>query len=311
MVTEPAASMSDALVRPTVSVLMPARNVRPYIAEAIASILCQDMDAWELIVIDDGSTDGTADEARRQSDPRIRVLCDGRHLGRSARLNQGVALARGRYIARMDADDVAYPGRLRRQAEHLDAHPSVDLVSNHMLVITTDGDAVGTLRWRGGSHEEIVAHPQAAFHFGQGTCMGRAEWFAKWPYDVRRRRAEDDDQMLRSYRSSRFERLPEILYAYRKPTPSLRSLAVARWDYARSLASVAVSQREPVLLVGIARQVVLLTMEAIVALPGLRDLWLRRRLYSADPDHHAEWAGVRRRISDRLDEVGPRPAPER
>lgn len=276
---------------------MPARNAGAFIAQAIASIQAQTLRDWELIVLEDGSTDDTASVAASFVDPRIRVIGDGMHRGRSRRLNQGVGLAGGRYIARMDADDVAFPERLARQAAYLDANPTIDLVANQMLVIDECGKALGSLRWRGASHEEIVASPATGFHFGQGTCMGRAEWFRRWPYDPRLRRGEDDDQMLRALAHSRYARLPEVLYAYRKPNPSLRSIAVARFDYARALMREAVRQERPAWMWGAFIQAMRLVLDACLISAGRGVLWVNVRLSGTDDSLERAWAETRDRIT--------------
>lgn len=112
---------------PTVSVVLPLFNCVEYVGEAIESILRQDYGDFELIVIDDGSTDETADIARRYDDPRLRFYAQ-ENRGLSATLNRGIELAAGRYVARQDQDDLSKPARLGRQAAFLDDHPSCALV---------------------------------------------------------------------------------------------------------------------------------------------------------------------------------------
>src|SRR5271165_2292928 len=108
---------------PLVSVLLPARNSAPTLALALRSVLAQTYAHWELLLLDDGSSDGTVELARGIADPRIRLLADGRWQGLGARLNQGLAAAQGELIARLDADDLAFPERFARQVEYLYKHP--------------------------------------------------------------------------------------------------------------------------------------------------------------------------------------------
>lgn len=108
---------------PKVSVLMPAYNAEPYIAEAIGSILDQTFTDFELIIVDDGSTDSTPGIVAAFSDPRIRCERNEKNLGIVGALNRALALARGAYIARMDADDVSDPERLSKQVAYMDEHP--------------------------------------------------------------------------------------------------------------------------------------------------------------------------------------------
>lgn len=114
---------------PLISVIMPVHNGADYIAEAIASILAQSLADFELLVLDDGSTDRTPDivAALAAPEPRIVLLtCERR--GLIATLNDGLARAEGQYIARMDADDIALPERFARQAAYFDAHPEVGIL---------------------------------------------------------------------------------------------------------------------------------------------------------------------------------------
>lgn len=119
---------------PDVSVVLPAHNSAETLAGAMASVLEQTGPALELIVIDDGSTDDTATVARAFADARVRVLRNPTNLGIAASLNRGIAEARGRFIARMDADDLALPGRLKGQVCFLNSHPGVAVVGMQALV---------------------------------------------------------------------------------------------------------------------------------------------------------------------------------
>src|SRR5215472_3881837 len=94
---------------PLVSIGMPTFNCERTLAIAIRSILNQTYDNWQLLLMDDGSTDRTLEVARGFADPRISVLTDHSHKGLVPRLNQAVEMSQGEYFARMDGDDVAYP----------------------------------------------------------------------------------------------------------------------------------------------------------------------------------------------------------
>lgn len=110
-----------------VSVIMPCYNAARFIADAITSVLGQTEASWELIVIDDGSTDGSADVVRRFADPRIRLITQA-NAGVSAARNAGLAGSRGEFVAFLDADDRMRPDRLRVPLEIFAAEPSIDLV---------------------------------------------------------------------------------------------------------------------------------------------------------------------------------------
>jgi len=113
---------------PIVSVIMPVYNGQKYMAEAIDSILCQDLEKLELIVIDDGSTDATAGILSTIKDPRLRIIRNEKNAGVAYSLNRAIRESRGIYIARMDSDDIALKFRLSRQVGFLEAHPGISLV---------------------------------------------------------------------------------------------------------------------------------------------------------------------------------------
>ncbi|BEQ15690.1 glycosyltransferase family 2 protein [Desulfoferula mesophila] len=108
---------------PAITVLMPAYNCGPYVGEAIESILGQTFRDFELLIINDGSTDDTREVILSFQDPRIRFLDNGRNLGAANSSNIGMGRARGAYIARMDADDLSLPSRLERQYEFMEGNP--------------------------------------------------------------------------------------------------------------------------------------------------------------------------------------------
>ncbi|TPG72256.1 glycosyltransferase family 2 protein [Hymenobacter nivis] len=118
---------------PIVSVILPVFNAEQYLSEAIESILNQTFRSIELILVDDCSTDNSLAIARNyEADPRVQVLANAQNRGRSFSDNYGAEHARGRYIAKMDADDVALPHRLQAQVDFLEKNPSVGLSSGFM-----------------------------------------------------------------------------------------------------------------------------------------------------------------------------------
>ena len=219
---------------PTVSVILPVFNGGDELRLAVASIHAQSFADWELILLDDGSKDGGVERLGVSADPRLRIVRDGQNRGLSARLNQGVALARGRYIARMDHDDIAHPDRLSRQVEFLDGAPDVDLCGTRCVAMDEGGAIIGALPVAL-THEQICARPWRSFHLAHPTWMGRAGWFRDHPYtDPGPYRCEDQDLLLRTYLSSRFAALPEALLAYRvRANPRLSVLAKTRVALAR------------------------------------------------------------------------------
>src|SRR5207237_7493623 len=132
------------LQAPRVSVLLPVWNGEAFLEQAMESILRQTLSSFELIVIDDGSTDRTAaiaDEFASRDD-RVRVLRRP-HEGLSATLNAGIAAARGEYVARMDADDISVPDRLQKQVAYLDAHPGSVALGTWIEVLAEETRHIG------------------------------------------------------------------------------------------------------------------------------------------------------------------------
>lgn len=115
---------------PKVTVLLPVHNAAEFLGESIPSILVQTFKDFELLVLDDGSTDASVEIVSGFADSRIRLERNPDNLGIAMTLNRGLDLAKGDYIARMDADDRACPERLARQAEYLDRHPQIGVLGS-------------------------------------------------------------------------------------------------------------------------------------------------------------------------------------
>jgi glycosyltransferase involved in cell wall biosynthesis len=132
-----------ALIPPRVSVLMTMFNAGAYLRPAIASLLAQSYADFELIIVDDGSADGSAAVAEGFADPRIRLVRNTANRGQTACLNQGLALARGEFVARQDADDLSHPDRLEKQTRFLDDHPEIALLGANAVQIDGSGESLG------------------------------------------------------------------------------------------------------------------------------------------------------------------------
>lgn len=121
---------------PEISILLCAYNAEVYIAKAVESTLRQTFRDFELIIIDDGSTDGTLDIIKSYQDTRITVVED--HHDYIHSLNRGLRICRGRYIARMDADDIMEPTRLETQVALMDAHPEIAVCTSWAMAFTSN-----------------------------------------------------------------------------------------------------------------------------------------------------------------------------
>ncbi|MDD5198725.1 MAG: glycosyltransferase [Terrimicrobiaceae bacterium] len=140
---------------PAVTVLLPVFNGGRYLRAAVESILRQRFCDFEVLAIDDGSTDGSPDELASVRDSRVRVLRNERNLGLVATLNRGLAEARGEWIARQDADDLSAPGRLAAQIAVARGNPAVPLIGADAWLVDDAGRYRG--RWRTGGHADLVA----------------------------------------------------------------------------------------------------------------------------------------------------------
>jgi glycosyltransferase involved in cell wall biosynthesis len=132
-------SSATASLTPKVSVILPVFNGEKYIREAIESILTQSFYDFELIILNDGSTDHSDEIISSFSDSRIVFIRSHQNIGLIATLNQGIQAARGTYLARMDADDISLPHRLQAQVDFLDMHPEIGVVGGGYLPIDSDG----------------------------------------------------------------------------------------------------------------------------------------------------------------------------
>ena len=120
---------------PTVSVIMSVYNGEKYLREAVDSILRQSIREFEFIILNDGSTDSTWAILQSYKDPSLVLLNNEENIGLARSLNKGLAKARGKYIARIDADDISLPERLERQVGYLDVHPEVGLLGTASRVL--------------------------------------------------------------------------------------------------------------------------------------------------------------------------------
>jgi glycosyltransferase involved in cell wall biosynthesis len=201
---------------PTISVVMPAFNAAQFLDEAVCSILDQTFRDFEFIIVDDGSTDDTAQILQKyaKADSRVRVFPQANE-GMIGALNRGCRLSRGEYIARMDADDISLPHRIERQITYLERHPEIGILGTWASRINENGSVVGdwclspnpkVLKW---SHffYVCVIHP---------TVLMRREVLEKLDfYRVDAVHAEDRDLWLRANSLTQFSNVPEILLNYR------------------------------------------------------------------------------------------------
>lgn len=174
---------------PLVSFVMPVHNALPFLDESVGSILNQTFADFEFVILDDGSTDGSTEALREwaRSDARIRLYESARNLGPAGSSNFVVARARAPLVARMDADDVSHPDRLRRQWEVLERRPDVALVGTLYEGIDARGRRVRPRdRWRLARPTINPPFPHGSVPRGAGTRrLHPARRLARHPESVR------------------------------------------------------------------------------------------------------------------------------
>lgn len=201
---------------PKVTVLMPVYNAGGFLAEAIESILNQTFRDFELLIIDDGSTDrslGTIKKYTKQ-DKRVKVVSHGENKGLVATLNEGIGLAEGKYIARQDQDDISAKSRLKKQVEYLDNNPSIGLLGTNYDVIDNRGKTVATTDVFT-SPEDIKLAEVFSNQLGHGTIIARRRLLRTFPYDEDFKNAEDYDLWARLSHHTKIANLSKPLYKWR------------------------------------------------------------------------------------------------
>lgn len=192
---------------------MGVHNGDASLGEAIGSIVGQTYESWELIIVDDGSTDSSLAVATswRARDRRVRVVAHPVNQGLAVALNNAFSVSRGELVARMDADDVSFPQRLERQVGFLDAHPAVAVVGTGARFVDMEGNALGAGQLFQ-EHVDIAANIYRTSPFIHPSVMMRRGFLASLGgYDGRLHRAEDADLWLRGYRQFRYHNIPEPL----------------------------------------------------------------------------------------------------
>jgi len=213
-------------------------NGERFLRAAVESVLGQSYADLELIVVDDGSTDGSAAVLAGFRDPRV-VVTRQANQGLTRALINAAHSARGTFLARQDADDIAHPERLRRQVAFLDAHPGVALVGTWASVVDADGERIGATRLET-DPEAIARSLETVNQFVHGSIMMRAQAYrAVGGYRAGFRFAQDYDLVLRLAERWPLANLAEELYGHRLTADmvSLRhqNLQAAFRDLARRL----------------------------------------------------------------------------
>jgi len=207
------------MTEPLVTVGLSFFNCEKTLLDAVKSIFAQTFQDWELILLDGGSSDRSLDVAKTINDPRVRVIGDGSYHTHPAALNRIIDLARGKYIANMDGDDLCSPTRLEKQLELFKRDESIDVVGTGLIYLGESDIPLG-YTIPPVSHSEICKEPHRTFRIAHGSIMAKRSWHINNKYDESAVKAEDFNLWLRSYEHSKFANVSEPLYYYRCETSS-------------------------------------------------------------------------------------------
>lgn len=205
-------------MNPTVTVLMPAYNRATLIRHAIESVLSQTFRDFELLVIDDHSTDETAAVVAGYRDARIRLVRQDENLGPARTRNHGFELARGAYIAILDSDDMAVPSRLARQVRFLEANPAIGEVGGWIRAIGPQGER-GRVKHLPSAPRAIRAQMPWRCGIAHTTVMIRAQLARRLRYDPDFSLSQDYDLHVRLLNGHDIANIPAVL-SYKRTHPA-------------------------------------------------------------------------------------------
>jgi hypothetical protein len=276
---------------PKISVILPVYNAQPYLRESIESILNQSFQDFELIMINDGSTDGSLSIMESYTDQRIRIINQA-NAGLPVSLNRAIATAKGEYLARQDADDISLPERLAKQVAYLDARSQCALLGTwaQILVENTPTDRTLSHPHLNGDIQFKLLFFNCFVHSSVMIRKSALETSGLYPEDPEKFPPEDYDLWLRIAKHWEVANLPEILLQYRElPNSISRSKLNMMQERARlmSLLTIKETLHESAKNDDIATLVLAMTNEPFVAsqnnkavhskmLEHLRDAQLKR-----------------------------------
>jgi glycosyltransferase involved in cell wall biosynthesis len=205
-----------------VSVIMPVYNGAAHVKKAVLSILDQTYSDFELIIVDDCSSDATMDIVFSFKDSRIVVVRNSENLGLAASLNKAISISRGDYIARMDADDISLPERIQKQVSFLEEHPDIDLVGGAMKYFGYSN----YLNYFPENHDACKTSLLFNVCFGHPAVMGRKYVFNENLYNPDfLQYSEEYDLWCKLVFKYRFHNLHDTLVYYRTYSPKIKGAA--------------------------------------------------------------------------------------
>jgi len=200
-----------------ITIGLPFYNAEKHLELAIKSVFAQTYQDWELLLIDDGSTDTSLEIAQSINDPRVTVYSDGNNKKLAARLNEIVKLAKYDYIARMDADDIMDPNRLSAQIKILEDNPQFDLVSTGLFSISNTNRLMGYRgkNWENPTFDEILHKKTGIMH---PSLIARKAWFERNKYNENLKLGQDTELWFRTSKNNdlKIKIISDPLFMYRE-----------------------------------------------------------------------------------------------
>lgn len=211
--------------RPLISVLMPVFNAEKYLVEAVDSILHQSYSNFELLIFDDGSTDNSLKIIKSCNDPRIKFFHSAKNIGYVKHLNKGIDIAKGKYIVRMDADDVAYSTRLEEQINFMEKEPSVGVCGTFVEVF----GKIAYIARHPIKHEQMIVNLLYFTPIIHPSVIIRKEVLDH--YRIRYKQAflyaEDTELWYQLSKVTRLANIPKVLLKYRTHD---HNVSVTKWE---------------------------------------------------------------------------------
>jgi glycosyltransferase involved in cell wall biosynthesis len=224
--------------KPLVSVIMSVYNGERYLREAIESTLKQTFRDFEFLIINDGSTDGTAEILKSYHDPRIKIINNKKNIGLTKSLNKGLRFAKGEYIARQDADDVSAPYRLEKEVNFLETHRNYAVVGTFVKILNEDSEVIACL-------DRLTEDIQIRERLGTDNCITHGSAVIRKKclldrgfYDESIVRAQDYELWLRLSEKYRLANIPEYLYMWRKHNENIEAKHIAEQKISVILAMI-------------------------------------------------------------------------
>jgi glycosyltransferase involved in cell wall biosynthesis len=212
----------DSTPSKRISVILPVYNGQAYLHDAVQSILDQTSDEWEMIIIDDGSSDASTAYLQNLSDPRVRWIRQ-ENRGLPAALNRAISMASGDYLARQDQDDISFPPRLQKQAAFLDAHPDVGMVGAHAVIweVNKETDRLHEHPTNDATIKFSLLFNNPFVHSSVMIRRSVIEEVGSYSEDKSRQPPEDYELWSRVARKFKLANIPEVLIAYREVPGSM------------------------------------------------------------------------------------------